>query len=247
VFLSVRDLTLAFGAEPVLRGVSFGVGPHETLAVLGRSGCGKTTLLKVVAGLLAADAGTVWLDGRPLDGVPPERRGVVYLYQEPLLFPHLDVRGNVAFGLRLRGLPRAEVDARVEQMLAELDLADHAAKGPTQLSGGQRQRVAFGRALIVQPRLLLLDEPFASLDAGTRAAMQDLFRRVAAQHAIPALFVTHDLKEALRLGDRIAVMDAGRLRVYDSREAFAADPASGVAAEVAFWTGLGAGPPTDLP
>jgi ABC-type Fe3+/spermidine/putrescine transport system ATPase subunit len=244
VFLSVSDLTKAYGGERVLDGATFGVVAHETLAVLGRSGCGKTTLMKVIAGLAPPDGGSVVLGGEPLDGLPPEKRGVVYLYQEPLLFPHLDVRGNVGFGLRLRGVPAAERAERVERMLADLELGGQGHKRPGQLSGGQRQRVAFGRALIVQPRLLLLDEPFGNLDAGTRAAMQTLFKRVARRYRITSLLVTHDLKEALVLGDRVALMNAGRLHVYDSPEAFAADPESGVADEVAFWSRLG-NPPLD--
>ena len=240
MFLTVTDLSKAYGRERVLDGVSFGVAAEETLAVLGRSGCGKTTLLKCIAGLAAPDGGSVGLGGERLDGLPPEKRGVVYLYQEPLLFPHLDVRGNVGFGLRLRDVPKAEREERVEAMLAALELEGQGHKRTGQLSGGQRQRVAFGRALIVQPRLLLLDEPFGNLDAGTRAAMQRLFTRVAAQYRITALLVTHDLKEALVMGDRVGTMAAGRLRVYDDRDAFVADPASGVADEVAFWTRLGA-------
>lgn len=236
--LRVRDLILGFGAEAVLNGVSLDVADGQTLAILGRSGCGKTTLLKAIAGLLTPGSGAIEVGGTSVLDLPPEKRGVVYLYQEPLLFPHLDVRGNVGFGLKLRRVPADEIRRRVDEMLAELDLETHATKRPTQLSGGQRQRVAFGRALIVQPRLLLLDEPFASLDAGTRSDMQRLFKRVAAQHATPALFVTHDLKEALLMGDRVGVMDAGRLRVYDSLDQFAADPDSGVADEVAFWSGV---------
>ena len=237
--LTVTALAKSFGAERVFDGVTFALAERETLAVLGRSGSGKTTLLKCIAGLEDADAGTVALDGAPLDGLPPERRGVVYLYQEALLFPHLDVRGNVGFGLRLQGRPQPEIDARVDELLYSLELADQGHKRPTQLSGGQRQRVAFGRALAVRPRLLLLDEPFGALDTETRAAMQRLFTRVAAEHEITSVFVTHDLKEALLMGDRLGTMrpegGAGRLAVYDSPAAFAADPASGVADEAAFW------------
>jgi len=244
VFLSVSNMSKAFGAEPVLDGVTFGVAKDETLAVLGRSGCGKTTLMKAIAGLTPPDAGAVVLDGQALDGLPPEKRGVVYLYQEPLLFPHLDVRGNVGFGLKLRGVAADEREERVEEMLAALELEGQGHKKTGQLSGGQRQRVAFGRALIVQPRLLLLDEPFGNLDAGTRAVMQGLFKRVAARYRITALLVTHDLKEALVMGDRVGTMSAGRLRVYDDLDAFVADPASGVADEVAFWSQIApSGPP----
>lgn len=207
--------------------------------MLGRSGCGKTTLLKILAGLCDPDTGTLRLAGRSLAGVPPERRGVVYLYQEPLLFPHLDVFENVAFGLRLRRVKNAELRPRVEEMLACLELSGHAAKKPTQLSGGQRQRAAFGRALIINPTLLLLDEPFGNLDTEVRAQMQALFQRVAKQFGITSLFVTHDLKEALLMGDRLGLLRAGALQTYASREEFVQDPETGVARERGFWQSLG--------
>jgi ABC-type sulfate/molybdate transport systems ATPase subunit len=168
-------------------------------------------------------------------------RDMVYLYQEPLLFPHLDVFENVAFGLRLRRASEEVVRQSVHRMLGSLQLAGQADKMPHQLSGGQKQRVSFGRALIVSPSVLLLDEPFSSLDTETRASMQDLFRRVAGEYALTAVFVTHDLKEALRLGDTLARIDEGRLRAYSSKDEFVADPESGVAGEQAFWRSVGEG------
>jgi len=238
MFLEMRGISKSFGSEPVLADVSLAVEHHETVSVLGRSGSGKTTLLKIVAGLETADRGELRLDGRRIDAVPPQARGVVYLYQEPLLFPHLDVWENVAFGLRLRGVGGEELDRRVREMIASLELEDHARKRPHQLSGGQRQRVSFGRALIIQPALLLLDEPFGNLDAETRAGMQALFKRVAAAYRITSLFVTHDLKEAILMGDRFAYLKAGRLRLFGDRESFAADPEIGVMNEVRFWESL---------
>ena len=237
-FLAVRGLTKAFGTERVLNGIELELGRCETLAVLGRSGCGKTTLLKILAGLCPADAGTLRLDGRTLDGLPPQSRGVVYLYQEPLLFPHLDVFENVAFGLRLRHVPTAAVRERVGEMLGALGLEAHARKHPPQLSGGQRQRVAFGRALIVNPTLLLLDEPFGNLDVEIRANMQRLFQEVARRFAITSLFVTHDLKEALLMGDRLALLRGGRMTNYATREAFVADPQTGAVGEREFWLSM---------
>ncbi|HEX6737887.1 MAG TPA: ABC transporter ATP-binding protein [Vicinamibacteria bacterium] len=241
-FLEVADLAKSFGGAAVLRGVSFELGQGRTLGVLGKSGCGKTTLLKLLAGLQAPDGGRVRLGGRDITRTPVEKRDVVYLYQEPLLFPHLSVFENVAFGLRLR---REEpgLETRVDRMLASLDLEAHRGKAPHQLSGGQRQRVSFGRALMVRPALLLLDEPFGSLDSDTRGQMQELFQRVAAEYGITAVFVTHDLKEALRVGDSFAVIREGTLRRYASREDFVADPDSGVAQELDFWMGLRQGRP----
>lgn len=236
MFLELDGIEKAFGGTPVLRGVSGGVEEGQTLSVLGRSGCGKTTLLKIIAGLEDADAGAIRLRGDDLAGQKPQARGTVYLYQEPLLFPHLNVTENVAFGLRLRGAEN--VAERVEKMLADLGLAAHARKAPHQLSGGQKQRVAFGRAAIVSPALLLLDEPFANLDVAIRADMQRLFQRLAARYEITALFVTHNLKEALLMGDRLAHMREGRLKTYATREAFIEDPAAGVQDEIAFWNDL---------
>jgi putrescine transport system ATP-binding protein len=240
-FLDVRGLSKSFGGERVLEEVSFVLEERRTLSVLGRSGCGKTTLLKLIAGLQGPDRGTIWRRGQDLTALPVERRDTVYLYQEPLLFPHLTVFENLAFGLRLRAVSESEVEARVRHMLESLDLASHRDKASHQLSGGQKQRVSFGRALIVNPSVLLLDEPFSSLDAETREQMQALFKRVAAAYGITAVFVTHDLKEALIVGDAFARLDGGRLRPYASREDFVADPESGVGRERAFWGSLGEG------
>ena len=237
-FLTVRGLAKAFAAERVLDGLDFDLERSQTLAILGRSGCGKTTLLKILAGLCAPDAGTVRLGGKVLDGMAPQARGVVYLYQEPLLFPHLDVFENIAFGLRLRHTPAARLCERVGEMLAALEMGAHARKRPTELSGGQRQRVAFGRALIINPILLLLDEPFGNLDVETRVQMQRLFQQIALRFAITSLFVTHDLKEALLVGDRLALLRAGRLTAYPSREAFVADTDTGASREREFWLTL---------
>lgn len=236
--LEVSDLHVRFGAEMVLRGLNFGLRAHETLAVLGRSGCGKTTLLKCLAGLLAPDAGEILLAGKSILKQKPQQRGIVYLYQEALLFPHLDVFENVAFGLRLRRENAASVRTQTNRLLENLDLGDQARKMPEQLSGGQKQRVAFGRALIVNPRILLLDEPFGNLDVETRASMQDLFRQVAAEYRTTALLVTHDLKEAVRLGDRLAYLENGRLDVFENLRTFMADPRTGIKQEMDFWKNL---------
>ncbi|MCO6487263.1 MAG: ABC transporter ATP-binding protein [Phaeodactylibacter sp.] len=239
MFLEAIDIKKAFGPEAVLQELSFQLAEHEMMSILGRSGSGKTTLLKILAGLETPDGGRVLLQGRDMAPVPPNRRNMVYLYQEPLLFPHLNVFENVAFGLRLRKRPAAEIKKRVQEMLDNLELPEQARKMPHQLSGGQKQRVAFGRALIINPRVLLLDEPFGALDAETRASMQELLKRIAADFAITALFVTHALKEALLMGDRIGLMQAGKLRVYDSKKEFIEDRETGVQAEMAFWREIG--------
>ena len=237
-FLSVSGLSKSFGPEIVLKDVSFALHERHTLSVLGRSGCGKTTLLKALAGLHDLDQGSVHRRGQDITAMPVEKRDIVYLYQEPLLFPHLSVFENGAFGLRLRKTGGARVEREVTHLLASLDLVEQRDKAPHLLSGGQRQRVSFGRALIVSPSLLLLDEPFSSLDAETRTQMQGLFKKVAAEYAITAIFVTHDLKEALLVGDAFASIRAGRFRAYASRQEFIADPESGVRQEAGFWSAL---------
>ena len=242
-FLTVRRLRKAFDGTPVLRDVDLSLDARQTLSILGRSGSGKTTLLRIIAGLELADAGAITLDGRPLGGVPARDRGAVYLYQESLLFPHLNVAENIGFGLTLRAnsekdVGAKDVDAEVDAMVERLGLQGHADKMPHQLSGGQQQRVAFGRAAILRPKLLLLDEPFANLDVAIRAQMQRLFQDLAEAYAITALFVTHNLKEALLMGDRLAHLREGRLKTFASRQDFVDDPAVGVREEMDFWTDL---------
>ncbi|NBB85826.1 MAG: ATP-binding cassette domain-containing protein [Bacteroidetes bacterium] len=243
--IELRDLRMQFGTETVLDGVDLRLADGETLAVLGASGSGKTTLLKVLAGLHEGYTGSIQVDGKAINHLPPQQRGVVYLYQEALLFPHLTVRQNVAFGLELRNEPSTAANAAVAQMLADLQLTDHADKYPAQLSGGQRQRVAFGRAAIIHPAILLLDEPFASLDFDTRNEMQQLFKRIVSAQNITTLFVTHDAKEALRVGDRFAHMAEGTLTVYPNRQSFIQDEASGVQSERAFWQSITAEAPPE--
>jgi ABC-type Fe3+/spermidine/putrescine transport system ATPase subunit len=239
--LQVEGLSRRFGSENVLTSVSLQLAAEQTMSVLGRSGSGKTTLLKIIAGLESADAGRVLLDGMDLAPVPTEQRGIVYLYQEPLLFPHLHVFDNVAFGLRVRHVEGNAIQQRTMAMLEELGLTEHARKMPHQLSGGQRQRAAFGRALIVQPRLLLLDEPFGALDSETRTTMQALYRRVAREHRITTLFVTHDLKEAILVADRYAYVARGQFKQYPDLPAFLAEPEIRAAEEIDFWATLGRG------
>ncbi len=236
--LEVEKLKKSYGRETVLRDLSFSVREGDILSILGRSGSGKTTLLKILAGLKEPDDGEVLLRGRPVLHLPPQKRGMVYLYQETLLFPHLNVFENMAFGLRVRKLPEKEIRQRTEKLLDELGMAGHSGKMPEQLSGGQQQRVAFGRALIINPSMLLLDEPFGKLDSRTREEMQELFLRICREYRISVLFVTHDLKEALCMGDRIARMEQGQLKIYAQRSDFIRDAASGAQKEMDFWTGI---------
>ena len=233
--LVVSNLAKTFGNQPVLTDLSLTLATGQVLAVLGRSGCGKTTLLKILAGLETPDSGAVSVDGASILTVPPNQRQIVYLYQEPLLFPHLNVFENVAFGLRIRRVADADIRQQVDAMLTDLGIADQATKQPNQLSGGQRQRVAFGRALIIRPRLLLLDEPFGNLDAQTRASMQTLFVNICRQNAITSIFVTHDSREALTIGTAFGYLDKGILTNYLSVNDFTADSRTGIQDDLAFW------------
>lgn len=237
MFLKVTKVDKAFHLEKVLSEVSFSLGARQLLSIVGRSGCGKTTLLRIIAGLETADSGSVELDGKRMDKVPPHRREIVYLYQEPLLFPHLNAIENIAFGLRLRKLDKGLINTRANEMLEKLGLAGLSGRMPGKLSGGQRQRVAFGRALIIKPKLLLLDEPFGALDSETRAQMQGFLRNMVEEFGITTLFVTHDLKEALVMGQRIGAMRAGTLEIYPDKRSFVQDSRNGAEEEIRFWSG----------
>lgn len=233
--ISVRNINKNFGDFVALGDVSVDIHSGNLTALLGPSGGGKTTLLRILAGLTAADSGSVHINETDVTASTTQARGAVYLYQEPLLFPHLDVFENIAFGLRLRGASLSDLKATVGAMLSALGMHDFARRDPASLSGGQRQRVAFARALVVQPALLLLDEPFSNLDPQARADMQRLCKTLCAASNSTVVFVTHDLKEALVMGDSYGRLADGRYQGYADRAAFCADPASGVAAERAFW------------
>ncbi len=208
--LHLIDVVKRFGATRAVDGVSLSVADAEVLALVGPSGCGKSTLLRMIAGLHAVDAGRVELGGRVVDDgdrfVPPERRRVGLVFQEHALFPHLTVAGNVEFGVRDDTAP-----ARAVEMLELVGLAAYADRHPHELSGGERQRVALARALAPRPSLLLLDEPFASLDPNLRGRVRDDVMSIVRASRTPIVFVTHDRQDALAVGDRIAVLDAGRL------------------------------------
>lgn len=238
MFLEVHQILKAFHKEQVVKDLNFNLDAHKTLSILGKSGCGKTTMLKIIAGLVAPDSGTISLKAKDITTERPNKRNIVYLYQEDLLFPHLNVFENIAFGLRLKKIAQGEIKERVSTMIESMELQGQAAKMPNQLSGGQRQRVSFGRAIITNPSLLLLDEPFGSLDAGTRQRMQKLFKKLSQEFSITSLFVTHDLKEAVLMGDEIGFMRDGRLKVYTDKQDFIKDPETGVMDEIAYWKQL---------
>lgn len=209
-FLDMRQVSYTFpGWPPVVQRVDWDIAAGEFHCLVGRSGCGKTTLLKLAAGLLRPDAGQVLLQGQPVTAPGP---GMGFVFQQPTLLDWLSVRDNVLLPLSLRGVPTADDVARAEQLLQQLGLGAHLAHYPRQLSGGQQSRVAIARALLPQPAILLMDEPFAALDAITREELQDELQRVCRARGTSVFFVTHDITEAVYLADRVAVMSQGHLR-----------------------------------
>ena len=209
--LRIEGVSRAFDSVPAVDKVTLDVAAGEFFTLLGASGSGKTTLLRIVAGLERADAGRVVIGGDDMTGVPPFARPVNMMFQSYALFPHMSAFDNVAFGLRQEGLPRAEIARRVGDMLALVEMAALARRKPHQLSGGQAQRAALARALVKHPRLLLLDEPLAALDAELRARTRLELKRIQRRVGIAFVMVTHDQEEAMTVSDRLAVMDAGRI------------------------------------
>jgi ABC-type Fe3+/spermidine/putrescine transport system ATPase subunit len=225
--LELDRLTVRFRNQTVIDGLSLEVVKGELCCLLGPSGCGKTTTLRVIAGFLEPDEGQVRLGGRDLSGLPPQRRNVGLVFQNYALFPHLNVFDNVAYGLRRRRIPAHEIQGRVDSALELVRLGDLGRRRVHQLSGGQQQRVALARALIVEPELLLLDEPLSNLDAGLRSTMRDEIRRIQRHLKMTTLYVTHDQEEAMGLADRVAVMDAGRIQQTGAPREIYEKPSSG--------------------
>ena len=209
--LSVAGIQKIFDGKPVLAGVSFEQTPGEVLAVLGPSGCGKSTLLSIIAGLVLPDQGNVVWDGEDLSGVPAHKRNFGLMFQDYALFPHMNVRANVAFGLRMHGLPKEVVERTVAEILDLVGLPGFDTRDVHTLSGGEQQRVALARALAPQPKLLMLDEPLGSLDRAMREQLLEDLREIIRQAQQTTLYVTHDQEEAYALADRIVVMRAGRV------------------------------------
>jgi putative spermidine/putrescine transport system ATP-binding protein len=208
-YLALHGVTKRYDDKPVVDDVSLSVPQGEVLTILGPSGCGKTTTLKIIAGFLQPDAGTVRMAGKVVNRLASHERGAAMVFQNYALFPHMTVQQNLAFGLRMRKQQRAEIDRQVGEMLSRVRLTEFAGRYPKELSGGQQQRVALARALIVRPNVLLLDEPFSSLDAKLRRQLRDEFLEIHRTFHITSIFVTHDLEEAFAISDQVAVMNAG--------------------------------------
>ncbi len=209
--IKIEGVSKSFGGVAAVSGVSLDIARGEFFALLGASGCGKTTLLRLIAGFETPDAGRILIDGKDMTDVPPWHRPVNTVFQSYALFPHMTVAGNIAFGLKQDGMPKAEIRARVAEMLDLVQLASYADRKPDQLSGGQRQRVALARSLAKRPKALLLDEPLAALDRKLRDQMQLVLAALQRRLGITFIFVTHDQEEAMALADRLAVMRDGRI------------------------------------
>lgn len=224
--IQVEAISKRFGSFTALEGVTLEVPDGALLALLGPSGSGKTTLLRTIAGLETPDNGVVRFDGQDVTGTDVRNRGIGFVFQHYALFKHMTVADNIGFALRMKKQPRAEVRARVHELLALFRLDGLAARLPAQLSGGQRQRVALARALAAEPRVLLLDEPFGALDAKVRVELRRWLRRLHDQIGVTTVFVTHDQEEALEVADTIIVMNAGRIEQTGSPEEVFSRPAN---------------------
>ncbi len=225
-YLDIQHVSAAYGTTKVLDDVSLSVAKGELIALLGSSGCGKTTLLRSIAGFVTPTAGRITIDGRDLAGLPPEARGTAMMFQSYALWPHLDVAANIGYGLRMRGWKKDAIAERVGEMLKLMQLDGYQKRSISQLSGGQKQRVALGRALAVDPSVLLLDEPMSNLDYKVRIELRHELRALQKRVGITAVYVTHDREEALTLADRIAVIDAGRIAQLGTPEEIFHRPAS---------------------
>jgi spermidine/putrescine ABC transporter ATP-binding subunit len=238
VLLEVRGVAKRFGTRDVLKSISLSIASGEFLTLLGESGSGKTTLLRLIAGFEQPTAGEIWMNGERLDSFPPYKRRVNTVFQNYALFPHLSVRDNVAYGLRVKSTPASEISGRVDHALRMVKMEEFAASRPSKLSGGQQQRVALARALVNRPQLLLLDEPLSALDANLRKQMQGELKTLQRELGITFLFVTHDQEEAMALSDRIALLRGGALEQVASAREIYAHPATAYTAQFIGQTNL---------
>jgi spermidine/putrescine ABC transporter ATP-binding subunit len=219
-------LSKLYGGKAAVEAVSLDIAAGSMVALLGPSGCGKTTCLRMIAGLVQPTAGDIHVNGRPITRVPVHRRNIGMLFQNYALFPHLSVAQNVAFGLQMRALPAAEAARRVDEALSLVRLSEYGARLPAQLSGGQQQRVALARAIVIEPSMLLLDEPLGALDKGLRESMQVELRSLQRRLGLTTIMVTHDQDEALTMADQVVVMRDGRIEQAGTPEEIYRRPAS---------------------
>ena len=216
--LSVKGLNVSYGKNHILKDINLEIESGEFVSILGKSGCGKTTLIKSIAGLLETDNGDINIFDKNVAGLPPEKRQTVIVFQDLRLFPHMNVEDNIAFAMKLKKMDKAVIKEKVEKLLDQVRLSGFEKRKVSRLSGGQMQRVALARALGAEPKLLLLDEPFASLDEDLRKEMGELVRRLHRENGITTVMITHDKEEAMELSDRLALMEEGRILAIDSPE-----------------------------
>ena len=216
--LSVKGLNVSYGKNHILKDVNLYINSGEFVSILGKSGCGKTTLIKAIAGLLETDNGDINIFDKNVATLPPEKRQTVIVFQDLRLFPHMNVEDNIAFAMKLKKMDKAVIKEKVEKLLDQVRLSGYEKRKVSKLSGGQMQRVALARALGAEPKLLLLDEPFASLDEDLRKEMGELVRRLHRENGITTVMITHDKEEAMELSDRLALMEEGRILAFDSPE-----------------------------
>ena len=209
VAIQIDNVTKAYGKNIVIQGLSAEIQPGEFFTLLGPSGCGKTTLLRMIIGFNSIEGGEIRVDGKVINQIPTNRRNMGMVFQNYAVFPHMSVRDNVSYGLKTRHVPKAERYKRADEILKLVKIDDYADRMPTQLSGGQQQRVALARAIVIQPEVLLMDEPLSNLDAKLRVEMRNVIKRIQRQVGITTVYVTHDQEEALAISDRIAVMHGG--------------------------------------
>ncbi|MEO7941182.1 MAG: ABC transporter ATP-binding protein [Burkholderiaceae bacterium] len=224
--ISVRDLHVAYGRHPVLKGIDLSIAAGSFVALLGPSGCGKTTLLRTLSGFTAASSGTITVKGRDIQREPPERRDMAMVFQSYALWSHMNVAQNIGYGLKLRRVSRDQIKRRVDDLLAMLGLAGFGDRPVNELSGGQRQRVALGRALAIEPEILLLDEPLSNLDARIRLQMRHEIRSIQRQLGLTAILVTHDREEAMVMADQVVILDQGRIAQVGTPEQVYQQPAT---------------------
>ncbi len=217
-YLELRNVSKAFSGQDVVHDFSLDIEKGTLVSFLGPSGCGKTTTLRMIAGFEQLDRGSIHLDGGDITGVPPNRRDIGMVFQAYALFPNKTVRDNIAFGLRMKKTPRSEINGKVDTVLKMVRLQETANRYPHQLSGGQQQRIALARALAVEPRVLLLDEPLSALDAEVRLVLRGEIRRIQSELAITTVYVTHDQEEALSISDRVVVMNKGLIEQVGTPE-----------------------------
>lgn len=229
--LTIENLKVMLQKKEILRGISLDIQEGEFVSLLGASGCGKTTLLKSIAGLLEIEAGDIRIQGTSVAGIPPEKRGTVIVFQDLRLFPHMTVERNIGFSMELQGVPKSIRRERVKRLLEEVQLPGFENRKIKEMSGGQMQRVALARALAADPRVLLLDEPFSGLDECLRLEMGNLVKKLHRERRITTILVTHEKKEALQMSDRIALMSQGQILQFDTPRNMFCHPVSREAAE----------------